>query len=488
MSSSLESLHAECEANLRAGRPQVVARRLAGLTLARIPREWVLRLANVCRRAGLFTPGMKILAKVVHPENPRSAIQATSEELAEYAVLLQRSGAVKEAVHTLSKVDPMKVPEANLYRAFCHFGTWDAANAISCLEDYTRSPISAYSLLVGQVNLAAAYIMGEQIAEAMELIEKNIEAAGANNYTRLLGNSLELRAQAHLRRGNISEAKASLEQASQVFAGAQTLDELFVLKWQAIISGMESGDPSAILEFRELAAKRKAWEAVREADLFAIGVRFDERRFDHLMFGTPFAAYRSRITRETTRTPSRDEYLLGPEGSRCFDLLTGHMEGRELFPEGRKCHQLVEILLRDFYVPQRIGGLFAELFPNEYFDIFSSPSRVHQIIRRTRRVLESEGVPVEILVEGGQFQLKTEGEFSFKVPLERHSVDGHSKNFEALRLCFSSDSTFTAREARESLGLPRTSFQRFVNWALENGRVEKVSAHNATRYRLKHAA
>ncbi|MGZ3723104.1 MAG: hypothetical protein ACXVA9_09250, partial [Bdellovibrionales bacterium] len=115
--SGYAELIAACEADVRASQTQNVAKRLAKLNSARVPREFRLPLANLCRRAGLHSLGITLLTRIVHPlkNNPTEA--ASSPELAEYAVLLLRSGAMSEALTTLNEVSTSKVPESLLYRA-----------------------------------------------------------------------------------------------------------------------------------------------------------------------------------------------------------------------------------------------------------------------------------------------------------------------------------------------------------------------------------
>ncbi len=216
-------------------------------------------------------------------------------------------------------------------------------------------------------------------------------------------------------------------------------------------------------ELRQIAYQSRDWEAIREADLFSLKVEMNKVQFLHLVFGTPFLSYRQRIINELGGLPDRTMYVLGPKVSPRMDLTTGEINGVEHLTPGRKCHQLIEILLRDFYSPLRIGGLFLELFPGDYFNISSSPDRVHQIVRRTRRWLEQEKIPVQIVENHGFYSLQIVGDFSFRVPLERHSVESMHRYFDKLKRAFGEDE-FSARAATEKLGLSRRTIQRVVSW------------------------
>ena len=478
------SLLEDCEREIRAGRVQGVAKRLSSLNTARIPREFQLPLANVCRRVGLYSLGMKVLARVVRPSRGALEMAATSAELAEYAVLLQRSGAVKEALRTLEQVDEASVPEAHLYRAYCHFNLWDYETAIPELERYLARPLSPYAKFVGSVNLAAALVATERREEALARLATDIAYAKEHGYSRLLGNCLELRAQIHLQRDDDSAAETDLEAAIRALGGSETIDQLFVHKWRAVLTSAKSGDVTAIEEFRAEALRRKDWESVREADLASLGIAFDEGKFRHLVFGTPFAPYRERIRRELGRWPEEMSFVLGPQDAPCLDVSSGEIDGASRLSAGKKCHQLLEVLLRDFYKPIRLGGLFAELFPGEHFDIFSSPDRIHQLIRRTRKWFLEEELPAAIVEDHGSYSVEIRGAFAFCVPLERKPVEPHLVQLDKLIGRASSQLSFTAREARAWLELSSTSFKRFASWAIKNGKLERIGTNNSTIYRL----
>ena len=83
-----------CDADIRGGHVERVAKHLSKLDILNVPRSWRQPLAKLCRRAGLYANGLKLL----HPLLPiagASAAGATSlpisaSELAEYSVMLPR--------------------------------------------------------------------------------------------------------------------------------------------------------------------------------------------------------------------------------------------------------------------------------------------------------------------------------------------------------------------------------------------------------------
>src|SRR5947207_870551 len=118
---SLEDLLKQCEELVRSGNVGTVHRRLASVKVSQVPRKLRLPLANLCRRSNLVHLGLKILAPLMLSKKGNLLGEATPHELAEYAALLQKSDALKEAKWTLQQVNELEAPEALLYRVFCHF-------------------------------------------------------------------------------------------------------------------------------------------------------------------------------------------------------------------------------------------------------------------------------------------------------------------------------------------------------------------------------
>jgi tetratricopeptide (TPR) repeat protein len=481
-----ENLIRECESDLRAGRTQSVAKRLSKLNTVKVPREYRLALANLCRRSGLVSTGLKLLSRIIHPLRSAQIDPPKAEELAEYGVLLHRNGATNEALQTLERVDSARVPESLLYRAFCHFNHWDPDLAIPCLRDYLKSPLEPYARFIGEVNLAAAFVSAGRWQEALDLLERNIATARTNSYVRLQANCHELRGQVFLNLHDLARAKTELEAASGLLSSNTSMDLLFVKKWLAHIQALESRSLTPLLEFKKEALARQDWESLREADRFGLKVEFSEPRFEHLIFGSPFARYRETVFQELDRRLESDFYVLGEPSGPCLDLNSCRLvgSGAEILNPGKKTHQLLEALLRDFYRPMRVGGLFAELFPGEHFDIFSSPDRIHQILRRSRILLKEKGIPVKIVENGTNYSLRVESGFSFLVPLQRMPVDGHHVHLAKLAEFYQPDREFSAKEAREKLKMPKSSFQVLSAWAVANGKLEMRGPKNMVRYRI----
>ncbi|MES2964160.1 MAG: hypothetical protein V4760_09745 [Bdellovibrionota bacterium] len=479
----------DCDSLIKAGRVAEASKRLLGLNSARVPREWRLPLANLCRRSGLISTGMKLLFQVVYPERSRVHEEpASSGELAEYGVLLHRFGSLRESVEILRRADPAVAPETLLFQAFCHFNRWEYAASVPMLEQYVSMQTLPYQRFIGEVNLSAALVWSEQWERARDVVTKNIATAHEQNYGRLEGNSYELRAQIHIYRRDFVSARADLEASSKLLGTSGVVDSLFVRKWQTILESFESKDVTKLISLRQEAIERRDGETAREADRFRLLISFDAATFDHLLFGTPYPEFRKMLCRQMRQAPSKLEYLVGAEGARTLDIATGELatsEGKvETFKPGGKCHKVLDVLSRDFYRPTSLGGLFTELFPGEHFDVFSSPGRIHQILFRTRAWAKERGMPVEVKESDGFYSLSMGPGFALRVPYQHGDVSGPAIQWQKLDSLLAGSREFTAKEAREKLGIPRTSLQRLLVWAESEKKIERIGEYNSTLYRL----
>lgn len=479
-----KSLVSDCDVEIRAGRTHQVAKLLAALNATKVPREWRLPLAEICRRAGLYSLGLTLLRHLVNVERGTGHLQqATHAELAEYSVLLMRIGAVGEALERLQGVDSNHVPDVLLYRAFGQFYRWEFAGAAQDLEEYLRKPLPDYSRLIGKVNLAHAYVESRCFGPARDLLEENIQEAGIKGHFLLQSNCLAMRAQVDLWEGKLADARTTFEQASQLVP-SNSKAAGFIGKWRLILQALESRSALTLEDLRVAARKTKDWESLREADLFSLKINFENTRFLHLVFGTPFSGYRQRICTELGYLPDRSIYILGPKASPRLDLRTGEIDGIPTRNQGRKCHQLIEVLLRDFYAPMRLGGVFHELFPGEYFDIGSSPNRVHQILHRTRLWIREMDIPISITENEGFFALELTGKFSFRVPIEREPVDPLTLRLEQISRLFPDEAEFSAKDVQSRLNVSKSTVRHILNFGIQSGRILRMGPQSLTIYKV----
>lgn len=476
------------DGEIRAGRGRGVAEELSRLDVGEIPRRWLWPIAKIARRTGCFVLGLKILSPVIHPHKRAIRAAPSPEELAEHSALLIQMGAIREGLQILSEIDSAVVADVLLYRSYGHFNRWEYGAAIPLLESYLETPLDPYSRVVGQLNLAAACIVERQEMKALSLLESIAAYARENSFGRILGNCFELRAQIDLRAERWEAASASLNQATDFLKGDQSTDRFFVRKWTVILEALRDRNRAVLTSLRRETLERGEWETLREIDLNSLKITFDQTTFNCLFFGTPYATYRDRIATELRTHPTEDELIIR-QGRLCFDFESGELfdgkpdQKRLLAKAPALVRQVLQSLIRDFYRPVRLGGLFSELYQRDYFDVNSSPNRVHQALHRTRTWLKQNLVSLEIHETSGHFRLALGQGLSFKIPLHNHPMDNYSLRLNKLKQQFL-DQAFSSRQARETLQLKAATFNKFAATAVESRHLERTGAGSAIYYRL----
>lgn len=478
-----EQLIQKCDTEIRAGRPQIAAHLLTQLNSAQIPREWRFSLAKICRRAGLYSRGLRILTPVMYPRRSEEESPPSAMELAEYSILLIRNGEINEAVERLLKVNVEEVPEALLYRAIGHFMLWEFRASVPILKEFVARSHSPHDRLVGRMNLAHALVEMRAHSEAVQLLDENLELAKELEHLQLQNVCHVFRSQSYLQNGDLAAAEKDLARVRRDSAFG-TNDQFLVRKWEFILKGLKDKDPREFESLKEMARGRRDWEALRDADFFSLKVNFDLERYLFLFFGSPFPDLRERIHLEFGKAVERNVYVLGKKQAPRFDLASATIDNVPVEIAGGKCHQLMDALLLDFYRPLQVAGIFSKLYDGEYFNHRTSPKRVQEIVRRTRKWLASKRIPVQIVEDNGFYSLEIQGDFSFRVQLNRRPATQTHLNLVRLEELFS-NRPFSNEEASRRLGLSTASVQRILNWAIQNGTVERLGdSKRATTYRV----
>jgi hypothetical protein len=468
--SQYEELAKKCEDLIRTGRAGEVPALLRRLELQKVPRQWRLPLANLGRRAGAPKFGLALLGSLVRKEKRGGKAPATPAELAEYGVLLLRYGATNEAERHLLSVDLNEAPSAALFLAYTHFLRWDFVAAVPLLERYLASPLSPYARLVGQTNLGYALVEAGRHGEATQLLDAVIERSRSEGHRLLETNCRAYKAQSFFQEQDLTNAQREIDAAKTQFTTARANDHFLIDKWDLILEGFRDKSQAPFQRLRKSAFELRDWAGLREADFYELKIKFDLEKFLHLYFGSPMPRFREHLQVWLGFVVDREVYVLGAKDSPRFDLRTGLTDRSTIDAPTPKSHQLIEVLLRDFYQPLRIASLFSGLHPEEFFDIYTSPDRVQKVLRRTRAWFTQWQVPLKIPVNHGFYSLQTTGPFSFRVPLNRETPNLLQTQFQTL-LHSLDKATFTAREARQRLNWPKTTMRRVLDWGIANGRL-----------------
>jgi len=477
---TIQELIEHCEGLLRAGQLSEAAAKIKTAGSASIPRHLRMQVANICRRAQQDGMALRILSPVVRSDQP-AVMQPKPEEIAEYAASLQKIGAINEAINLLENLDRTQVPSADLYLAFCLFRQWDYEAAIPHLQNYVKAETDGYKKLVGKVNLAAAMATSHS-PEAHAVLDEAMAECQAGQHTRLLSNCHEMRAQLAITAGDFQKAREELTQARKLLP--QGFDAFFVRKWSAIVNSMETKDETFLMNLATAAEQQGDWECLRDVDFFRLKLKFDQQLLNRLVFGTPFGAYRARVQRDLNAPASNESFLYGAPGAPCFDAGTGDFIGGKIKYPGKTLHQLIAILLSDFYKPWSLGEIFSQLFPREYYNPFSSANRVHQLLWRLRKWLGDNQIPVRLAEHNGKFNLRIEGNFSFLVPLSRVQTTQHALEIHKIKLLFGSGQWFLLLEVRNRLNMSSATFKRLASWAVRERLFVRAGQGRATIYRI----
>lgn len=475
---------------IRSGRGDQARLELSRYSKGKVPRALALPLAGLSRRLGVPGIGIRLLNPLVRPTRVSPA-SASPEECAEYAALLSRIGANTEALGLLDTLAEEKCASALLYRAFALVAEWEYEASIPILERYvSRSELSDYQRLIGKVNLAAALVHGEHVEEAARLLDALLGETTKSGLKLLHGNCLELSAQNAILARRWKEAVECLARADRALDEAGGLDHFFVDKWRAISRFLKEGDAAArrgLRALREEAHRRRHWETARDCDYYQAIRSDDEELLAHLYFGTPFPGFRRRLVAKgwpESAPPERYRWSLGNGRGLVFLLEEGRAEkSRARLKPGQLLHRLLAALCSDFYRPLRIATLSARLFPGEYYNPLSSPVRVRQAVKRLRHWTRSSSVPFFIVETSSEYRLMSRK--ACAVIVSGSVVAGARDEIWLNRFKethqgveFSAEQVFPLVSAN-----PRTVL-RVLSKAVRDGRLRRVGAARATRYRF----
>lgn len=458
---------------IRGGDLAQAGRLLKRINGARVPVSQLAAYGSLCRRTGLYYRGMIALSK---PVSHGSLDELSPALVAEYALLLQRRGAIAEALEILERLDDRNLPEILLYRSFCLFNEWRYREAVPLLQSYLTRQEPGYRHLIGEVNLCAAQVTIGESPEGQ--LRELILRTGESGHRRLQANCLELMAQLQIEQGDYRRAEETLSNAQALLSAGQDQDSFFIQKWKAISNALRTRDTTPIETFRRNISNPIEYETLRSLDLYKLKISFDERLFNHLYFGTPFPEYRNRMEVALERTPKLNAYSYGSaRAQRNLDLTEGFFDADKSKAEAGT-HRLLAALLKDFYQPARLAGLFRDLFPGERFQPMTSPARVRMVISRVRRYLREEKIPVEIECSPRGYRAVPGEGVAVIVPRDWSLVNRHEVRARALP----GGKKVSFEELRAQLGLSPFAAREFIGKAIAEGSLERSGQGKRTRY------
>lgn len=484
--------------SLRQGRHGSVRQELSRTNAREVPRPWLESLANVARRAGAFSLALRLLNPVCRPVQGIRR-DASAGELAEYGMALVKNGSFDEALGILGEIDPRLEPRTYLYQAFARFPRWEYGEALPLLDQFLeRVDAAAYEHRIAQVNRLAALIFVGSLDAASASAEELLERTVRDGQRLLQANVLELSAQVAIQSEDFARAREWLEKARALLSDSPVGDRLFVDKWQAVIRLTETAglDRAPLEEVRRSALRLGHWETLRDCDFHEARHRARPDLFARLFHGTPHEAYRRRLLDVLSSYGApRDLYSRGSGamsertlemGEQTLDIEAATWKGgNALFRPGGVEHRLLLQLNRDYYRPERIGSLFAAVYPGEYFNPVTSPLRVHQAMRRLRRSLRAAEIPLRIREEAHQYFLVPASGCAIGSRLSREEPRHRELELRFRPIAvFLGEAPVAARELSRLSGLSISTVTRLLNDAREAGWVVAEGRGPARRYRL----
>lgn len=477
----------ELDARIRSGRIAEVQSSLREIEAPSIPGPYRHRFANLCRRVGLAPLGLRILSDNILMDGELRR-DVSPEDLLEYAVGLQRVGAVRESMGILAGVDASTFPEADLYLSFGAMVSWDYEAALgwidSFLERTREKPGDPYRRLVARLNRLECLLITGQL-ETLERSSAELESElKAQGHTLLLGNAYEIQAQSRVAKGEFAAALESLAAARALIPESSSADSLFISKWQAIARARRDGSLESIQEARAEALQLGHWETLRDLDSQALRISATQELACWVYFGTPFASYRKNLERQLSWSAppetwvTTDVIMSSPASGGPDIVLEDINEGR-----AGLAHRVILLLSSDYYRPFRGGEIFARIFPDERFNPQSSMNRVHQQIGEARQLIVDQEWPFRIDEDAGRYSLRWTAPGRLWARREELNLDADAVQVAFLRRRFAGRD-FATGEAATEMGKSVSSARSWLSRAVEKSLLGRYGSGSSVRYQF----
>lgn len=466
----------------------LVRSQLSQISNRDVPEGLSAELGHLLVRVGLAHKAVAILMPVVRMGEELRQEASTAERLA-YALALAKIGSSREAAGLLRSL-PTDVPEASLYQGYICQTQWDYTEAVPFIRRYLEiAKGQPYDQAIARVNLLACLIHANDLDGGEKLHAELAAEAKQSNWHLIQKHLMELGAQLAMGRNDWHRAQRIVAEAQGDRQSIETISDLLLAKWSAWIMAnngkLEDGIRS-LQKVQQSARTMLHWETIRECDRMLAELTRDHQLFGKVYIGTPYESFRAKLLdrcRSWTDVPQA--YIVGDAAAPVLDLQTGHLSGaKEELKAGQVLHRCLSLLFRDFYRPVTVGQLFADLFPNQYFDPNSSVNRVYNVMRRVRNWAKANDLPLTIESDDHAYSVKPWEKGlgvcaqaqSFNADLE---IDGRLMKVRSqIR-----GGPFTSDDVAAALKVSRSSAVRLLNRAVEAGVLSRTGTHRATTYK-----
>ena len=498
VASGLKDAFLTVDAQIKAGRIQAAAGHLARVarefTMKRWSHEDRVSFAELCRRSGLFTLGLRTLAPLIRGDAGLLK-RAPVRWMTTYAALLTKVGSLDEAIQILS-LQTEADSDIDLYLAYAHLGRWDYKTAGAHLERYLKWPgLGDYQRMVGMVNLAAAQVKNLEFGPASELLGIIRQECHARNWKLLSRNSMEISAELAIEVGDLNSAEQFIGGIESETMGDRY--DLFVALQRSRLVLLRFGPNAktlgALAEVRKTALGMDQWEPVRIIDSVVADRTENQGLADRVFFGTPYPSFRERLLERLSSWYCPSEHFIWtpgdePRSARRLDVARGReADGPAAMKAGQANHRLLVALTADFYRPASIGALHSQIFPTQYFNPMTAPQRVANVVNRLRTWCMAGDLDVQISMSAYRCQINPSSSVAFEFHLssrQQRLDDSTGFRMSLEKLKSTADGAFKSELAARRLNLSLRSANNLLKWGCDHQILERFGRGRATRYKF----
>ncbi len=487
MIKDLTELISEWDTCIRKGQGQRIKGHILKLKPGQIPSHQRAQVAQLARRLSLYGFALRLIYPIIKDHREKK-LQASQNEIAEYAANLMEIGAHGEARRLLLDLVQQNHHHSRLVYAFSLFREWSYQDAIPHLETYISESESHYLKLVGQINLASAHVTLNHIAAAADLLRELQAECEKGHHQLLLGSCFELQAQIEFFNKNFGVAKDKIAQSESLLSSSQNIAHLYCQKWKCLID-LEShpNSPIHLEEIQKLkawATEVSNWETLRDLDFRVSMIHQDQMKYESVYYGSRFPSYREHIQKLSQKNVAETFHWRHESNSQ--DLIMSPWEGKiEGFEKPLKKGQLLQKLLwtfaSDHYSSFTYGTLFAELFGGQYFDPYSSAQRIFKLVQRLRLWLAEANYPAEITYNSGAFRLELKP--GACIQKSKNQLAEPPVNYDLARLYAFPRQEFTSNDLAETLSVSKRQANRILKTAITQGLVSQIGRGPASRFK-----
>lgn len=395
------------EACIRNGQSGLAEKKLEKVPMANLPKPMKAKFASLARRCGRWDLGLKVLRPLVYPKVQKGPSGSVQERI-EYAACLRRAGAIAESKKLLQSENVVTQLEALVETGFCYMTQWDYSKAHAIFQQCLQMPgASEYQNLVLRLNQLAClcYLDVSEFELEFDALVADLDRT---QHALLWANAHELLTLYLIEQDRYRLARDRLRSAFEILSLEQGPYALFVRKCERVVTALEGSDPEGLIQFRSEVLREKDWESLRHLDYFVTKIQPESIWANRVYYGTPFEHLRRKLERFRTFAP--DDYIRGGQKAE------KHLDPWFALPdEGDVAHRALNLLLTDLYRPWSLGSLFSSLYPGEYFDIESSPSRLRQALATLRLAMVQQELPLKLVSQAGLHAVRLEVSTLLKV-------------------------------------------------------------------------